>query len=1141
MRLGNSSLFTFAVQGSNDEFRVVKFDGRERVSAPFYFVVTIATTNFELETSTLINKSACLTLLAEEVAPRHIHGCIESIMMMDVGRRFATYQVVLTPKLHRLARRSQQKIFQQQDAQQMMRTILVDAGLIEGDDFRFEITGTLAQRTYTTQYAESDLDFFNRILAEDGLHYHFQFSADRHVLLISDTQYIFQRLTETPEIPFVAHTGLLKRDYVIHDFSLCTKLQPNKVTLKDYNFTKPSLNLETSEQMGSGDFEVYHHGSLYQEPDLGQQQVQTLLKAFQATSECGHGESNCVYLSAGKLFKLTDHNNPVFNQEYLLLEVQHAGAQPQSLEEGASNGPSGYMSQFICIPKTTEFKAKPPKPKVNKRNRFDGVQNATVVGPKGEEIYTDQYGRIKVQFNWDKDGQADEKSSRWIRVTQPWTGSSWGAIQIPRIGQEILVSFVNGDPDRPLIKGVMYNGRNKPPYKLPDNKTRTTVKTCSTPGGQGFNELRFEDKKADEQIFIHGERDQDIKIENDKDLRVYRDRHLVVDKQYHVHIKQLLSESIHGTWKEDMLKKQHITVKQDFTEKAKTNYNREAGKEIHIKSSGKMVFDAGMQLSVSGSGSYFTLDPSGVKINGPTVRINAGGSPGRGAKANPLIPQPSDLAPSNSKSSSPVKGLTKGSLAQVNEQTATNQKKEKQEEVEVEAIDIHIKLPYLDNSAHFWIGINSIFGNDIPIDEIENIRKQALTSGIPKPKVELMELGSGRLGASANNIIYIDKSLANKAVNNPRAEWLLFLVIAEEYGHYLDNYIRQQSQVKLSEQPGDEGRVFAGDLIHYFKLMNNNQHFATLELTDGTTKVADLSSVSIETRKQNIILAMNREADDRGTLTLKSGKKIEVEFFKIRGGGAVHEAITEQAAKQAGIPFDPALRKGVAWPDVPCEDPNSVETCYVNLVCMEVHHKATGKDNSDNIAYQSHYQKYQIWHSMSYDSNTTNFKIKDDILQQAIEWYSDALKHKGKKIVQTYRVPIKSREHDPFGAKTKTRVVTNDYGLFFLGKLLHMVQDSFSHAHTIRNEHTNEILSFQDYTKQDSGKHGEHDKWTKTKQLKDIPGALDALKATRDIMNFYRKNSPLDHLNYYLDHNVYSLHPDKAEALSGEVREDTRK
>ncbi|MBU2713992.1 type VI secretion system tip protein TssI/VgrG [Zooshikella harenae] len=642
MRLGNSSLFTFAIQGSNDEFRVVDFEGKERVSAPFYFVVTIATTNFELDASTIIDKSACLQLFAEEEAPRYIHGCIESVMMMDVGRRFATYQLVLLPKLHRLAYRSQHKIFQQQDAQQMMRTILIDAGLIEGDDFRFEITGTLPQRTYTTQYAESDLDFFNRILAEDGLHYHFQFSADRHVLLISDTQYIFQRLTETPEIPFVAHTGLLKRDYVIHDFSLCTKLQPNKVTLKDYNFTKPSLNLETSEQTGSGDFEVYHHGGLYQEPELGQQQVQTLLKAFQATSECGHGESNCVYLSAGKLFKLTDHNNPVFNQEYLLLEVRHAGAQPQSLEEGASSGPSGYMSQFICIPKTTEFKAKPPKPKINKRNRFDGVQNATVVGPKREEIYTDQYGRIKVQFNWDKDGQADEKSSRWIRVTQPWTGSSWGAIQIPRIGQEILISFVNGDPDRPLIKGVMYNGRNKPPYKLPDNKTRTTVKTCSTPGGQGFNELRFEDKKTHEQIFIHGERDQDIKIENDKDLRVYRDSHLVVDKQHHIHIKQLLSESINGTWKEDLWNNQYITVKQNFTEKAAKNYNREAGKEIHIKSTGKMVFDAGMQLSVSGSGSYFTLDPSGVKINGPTVRINAGGSPGRGAATSPKNPVTAD-------------------------------------------------------------------------------------------------------------------------------------------------------------------------------------------------------------------------------------------------------------------------------------------------------------------------------------------------------------------------------------------------------------------------------------------------------------------------------------------------------------------
>ncbi|MBU2710830.1 type VI secretion system tip protein TssI/VgrG [Zooshikella harenae] len=643
MGLGNSSLFMFAVEGCNDEFRVVEFKGREQISSPFYFTVAVACPNFELSTSSLVNKPACLTFSAEE-APRYVHGLIVNIELINTGRRFASYSITLAPKLWWLEQRSQMKIFQQQDASQIIKTLLTDAGLQEGNDFKIEISGSLPQRTYTTQYIETDLEFFNRILAEDGLHYHFTFEQDRHVLIISDTQYIFKRLPITPEIPYIRHTGLIKRDYTIYDFSLSSKVQPNKITVRDYNFTKPSLKLEISEQTNEGDFEVYHHGGLFQKPDLGQKQAQTQLKAFQALKETGEGQSNCVYLTAGKLFKLTEHNNPVFNQEYLIYAVNHSGAQPQSLEEGANGGPSGYSSNFICIPNNVEFKARPPKPTINKRNRFHGIQTATVTGPAGEEIYTDQYSRIKVQFNWDKDGKSNEKSSCWIRVAQPWTGTSWGAIQIPRIGQEILISFVNGDPDRPLIKGVLYNGRNKPPYKLPDQKTKTVVKTCSTPGGQGFNELRFEDKKSKEQIFIHGERDQDIKIENDKDLRVLRDRHLVVDKQNHIHIKQLLSESINGTWKEDLWNDQYITVKQNYTEKAANNYNREAGKEIHIKSAGKIVFDAGMRISVSGSTSYFTLDPSGVKINGPTVRMNTGGSATKTTTSKEKAPEQADEA-----------------------------------------------------------------------------------------------------------------------------------------------------------------------------------------------------------------------------------------------------------------------------------------------------------------------------------------------------------------------------------------------------------------------------------------------------------------------------------------------------------------
>jgi len=262
-----------------------------------------------------------------------------------------------------------------------------------------------------------------------------------------------------------------------------------------------------------------------------------------------------------------------------------------------------------------------------------------VVGPPGEEIYVDKYGRVKVQFHWDRKGKYNEKSSCWIRVSQNWAGKRWGAMFIPRIGQEVIVDFIEGDPDRPIITGRVYNGASMPPYELPDQKTKSTVKTYSSKGGGGFNELRFEDKKGDEQIFIHAEKDQDIRIKKDLMEWVGQDSHLIVKRDKlekvegdkHLGVKGDKNEKVDGT----------VSLKagMDLQEKVGMKYACDAGMEIHLKAGMNVVIEAGMSITLKAGGGFIVVGPTGVIISGTPVLINSGGAAGAGTGSSPHPPK----------------------------------------------------------------------------------------------------------------------------------------------------------------------------------------------------------------------------------------------------------------------------------------------------------------------------------------------------------------------------------------------------------------------------------------------------------------------------------------------------------------------
>ncbi|QXH49931.1 type VI secretion system tip protein VgrG [Pseudomonas fakonensis] len=299
--------------------------------------------------------------------------------------------------------------------------------------------------------------------------------------------------------------------------------------------------------------------------------------------------------------------------------------------------PRRLPHRLLAIPRDVFYRPplKHPKPQVL------GSQSAVVTGPAGEEIYCDEYGRVKVQFFWDREGQGDETTSCWLRVSSSWAGERYGSVAIPRIGMEVLVTFLEGDPDQPLVSGCLYHAFNPVPYALPAHKTRTTFKTLSSPGGGGFNELRIEDKKGQEQIFVHAQRDWDQNIGNDQKIHVGNERHDTVVANSYSKFQSEEHRTTVGDRKTEIKVDDHLTVGNNQHVKIGTAQLVEAGREVHIKAGDKVVIDAGMQISLSGGGSFITLDAGGVKVVGAQVLLNAGGAPGSGSGIgilSPLLP-----------------------------------------------------------------------------------------------------------------------------------------------------------------------------------------------------------------------------------------------------------------------------------------------------------------------------------------------------------------------------------------------------------------------------------------------------------------------------------------------------------------------
>jgi type VI secretion system secreted protein VgrG len=597
--------FLFEVTGLSQELRVVRFTGHEGLSELFRFDVILAAEDAAVSFDDVVGHPALLTMqgAAGEDA-RYVHGMVARFRQGDYGKKLTTYHVTVVPRPSRLLHRHDCRIFQAMTAPVVIQKVLEGAGLASGTDFRVALQGTYATRDYCVQYRESDWAFVCRLMEEEGIHYFFEHEADKHVLVLGDKPAVHAVIPGEATVPFRAPLGAMVESEHVSRFHYAEEIRTGAVTLRDYDFTKPGLLLE-SKAKGSAfaDLESYDHPGDYEVATTGDALAAVRLQERAALRKHGDGESGCDRLVAGSRFTLGDHLREAFNREWLITRVEHRGVDPR-LSGAGPDGEISYENRFEVIPSDVPFRP----PMITPRPTIKGVQSAIVTGPAGEEIFTDEYGRVKVQFHWDRLGKNDDKSSCWIRVSQGWAGEGWGAMFLPRINQEVLVDFLDGDPDRPIVVGRVYHGTNVPPYALPANKTRSTIKSNSTPGGGGSNELRFEDKKGSEEVYLHGQKDWTIAIENDKNQTVGHDETLSVTHNRSADVGNDQRETIGHDETFEVKNDRAKTVGHDEAEKIAHDRTIEVGND-HTESIG-----GAMSLSVAKAKTESVTENSGESV-----------------------------------------------------------------------------------------------------------------------------------------------------------------------------------------------------------------------------------------------------------------------------------------------------------------------------------------------------------------------------------------------------------------------------------------------------------------------------------------------------------------------------------------------
>ncbi len=629
-----------------DAVILTALSGDEAVSSLFRFDATLISEQADLSFDAIVGKNVTVVLEAPGAAKRYLNGYVSQFAHVPRFGDFSEYRAEIVPWAWFLTQTRDCRIFQDLSVPDIVRTIFGEYAFA---DFLLKLQGSYQPREYCVQYRETDMAFVARLLEEEGIFFYFAHEDGKHTLVLADGASGWATATNE-RVTFQTEVDQALAPDAMQGFAKRQAVRPGKLTLRDYNFERPTVDL-TSKATGTAgrDFEVFEYPGGYATQAEGDQLATTMQTAEDATRTLFLGTTRHRGLVPGHRFDLSKHPVSGMDDSYVVLRARHEASEPWGPATAAGDGTPAYTSDVECVALQTTFRPARTTP----RPIVQGVQSAVVVGPDGEEIFTDQYGRVKVKFVWDREGRANEKSSCWIRVSQSWAGKRFGTMFLPRIGQEVLVDFLDGDPDRPIVTGRVYNGANMPPYELPANQTRSTMKSLSSKGGKGFNEIRFEDKADDEQLFVNAQRDYDLRVGNDRRECVERDHHLIakrdsveeIDRNAHLNVKQARTTQVGG---DDSLSvggyqalhvsgAQSVKVDGAMTQSVQS-HSLTSSQSIYLNAGMNVIIEAGAQLTLKVGGNFIDIGPAGVAIQGTMVLINSGGAAGAGVAGSLISP-----------------------------------------------------------------------------------------------------------------------------------------------------------------------------------------------------------------------------------------------------------------------------------------------------------------------------------------------------------------------------------------------------------------------------------------------------------------------------------------------------------------------
>ena len=617
------------------------FSGQEAISSLFQFHLDLIAENRQnVAFDKLLGQKISIEVLLPNEKTRYFHGLVSSLSQGGRGERFTRYRAEMVPQFWLLTRLMQSRIFQQTSVPDILKKVL------QGLDVAYELQGTYEPRDYCVQYRESDFQFASRLMEEEGIYYFFKHTEDGHKMVVADSPQSHPDLPEGSRIIYEELAGGTREEERIYRWEKQQELRSGKYTLWDHCFELPYKHLEAEKTVqdsvtvgkvahklkvgGNDKLEIYDFPGAYAQrfdgvDPGGGDRSSDLQKIFEDNKRTVNirlqqetvpalvisGASNCRNFVSGHKFTLTEHFNA--DGQYVITSASHVAQ--HEIGTGKDSAETHYSNDFTCIPFVIPFRPQRTTP----RPVVYGSHTATVTGPKGSEIFTDKYGRVKVQFHWDREGKNDENSSCWIRVSSGWAAKNWGMVQIPRIGQEVVVNFIEGDPDQPIIVGCVYNADQMPPYKLPDHKVMGGWKSNSSPGGGGSNEISFDDTKGKEKVTIHAQYDMAETVEHDQTSTVHNNRTTQVDVDD--------KETVGNNQTITVGSNQSIKVGANQTEQIGASESLSVGANQTINVGAKRTLTVGASETVSISASQSVTAGTTISIAaGATISITAGAS-----------------------------------------------------------------------------------------------------------------------------------------------------------------------------------------------------------------------------------------------------------------------------------------------------------------------------------------------------------------------------------------------------------------------------------------------------------------------------------------------------------------------------------